>query len=1079
MESGVSLSNFTPTSLDMFPPMQPIPTSIDLACTTTRNEDIIMQKVQALRILWEHLVQLKTRNIQLKNRVQNQRDPTTKDILSEFDVDNGWSAPSSNQQYGGDADGVFDNGQTNSCSNDKKNCVGFGQIEKIAQTLEGETKKTCKGSVLSQGKEVSNGKSVFNSYDTKMDEIRVLNGVKKSNKEKDATQNGSCARETQQKYDLCNNAEEPFIDLLNMETSFIIQDVITTFGLLSEDFVPSQIPERGARGSSSLSSGYMSDEAESYPMSADEQDKCSDLLEISECVEPLPELQAFPEDVFIDDDPFNVPSWSSTPPESWDEKDVHLFLQWAWRVWDFPSSAPLQMFHMTGAELLALSPDELQSRTECGYMLHSVIELFRRDGEVVFQEDVTFLDQMALLTCLAVQDPMLAQALMSINSADDQSDDGPLTLDTRCSSDSEYDDSRQGEESTSSHDEQTSEKPSPVSPSSESPLPASNGGLALPFPTSFYGSRIWPPKKQHLMASYPSTSRASASRSHLFPLRTGLPPVPPLVSSPLPSPTSPGELPYLPTLSPTSRRSSSSEVSVVVTTSSHMEPKPEIRLSQQMPDLKLSLDLDRDIDHGQPAHHVTSKHVSENPSRNATEITSRYAEGVIRPASERLIRHTSESSLNGGYETRTRHVHEDVSRHVDAAMSRHAHEEMSRHGNENTVSHSTDDSACTNGLYSRKREHSPVRGNYREYNDAVLPPKKRSYTDAYKKALLDLDVTRLKEEAAGMIDRPASSSTGPSSNTNALATSPKSPHQNGSSKNPFGSLSPRMNGFSFLPTHDMSARVPVSVISPRLPGTSASFEGYNPPSVRDTHLPQMGPMAGRTRRDVTPPARLVDYHLSGNGLLNNNSLERGAHVKFVEHEAYRNGYLTPRRGVDRPVPNGLHPDRHTLSPNSSGSVEENRLSPTSPSKEGRNAQPATRRRRHSSSSTDSGNEESREAGSSKSANAAKKPPGRRKQTRSLHLWEFLKELLENEETCPRYITWISREEGVFRLVNSGAVAKLWGQRKNRRNMNYEKMSRALRYYYERHILERVPGQRLIYKFAADTMRDCNFSFMKK
>uniref|UniRef100_A0A8C0J4E5 ETS transcription factor ELK1 n=1 Tax=Chelonoidis abingdonii TaxID=106734 RepID=A0A8C0J4E5_CHEAB len=83
---------------------------------------------------------------------------------------------------------------------------------------------------------------------------------------------------------------------------------------------------------------------------------------------------------------------------------------------------------------------------------------------------------------------------------------------------------------------------------------------------------------------------------------------------------------------------------------------------------------------------------------------------------------------------------------------------------------------------------------------------------------------------------------------------------------------------------------------------------------------------------------------------------------------------------------------------------------------------------------------------------------------SVTLWQFLLQLLE-QQSNGHLIAWTS-DDGEFKLVDAEEVARLWGLRKNKTNMNYDKLSRALRYYYDKNIIRKVNGQKFVYKFVS-------------
>uniref|UniRef100_A0A7N5K8J3 ETS transcription factor ERG n=1 Tax=Ailuropoda melanoleuca TaxID=9646 RepID=A0A7N5K8J3_AILME len=80
----------------------------------------------------------------------------------------------------------------------------------------------------------------------------------------------------------------------------------------------------------------------------------------------------------------------------------------------------------------------------------------------------------------------------------------------------------------------------------------------------------------------------------------------------------------------------------------------------------------------------------------------------------------------------------------------------------------------------------------------------------------------------------------------------------------------------------------------------------------------------------------------------------------------------------------------------------------------------------------------------------------------IQLWQFLLELLSDSSNS-NCITW-EGTNGEFKMTDPDEVARRWGERKSKPNMNYDKLSRALRYYYDKNIMTKVHGKRYAYKF---------------
>jgi len=102
--------------------------------------------------------------------------------------------------------------------------------------------------------------------------------------------------------------------------------------------------------------------------------------------------------------------------------------------------------------------------------------------------------------------------------------------------------------------------------------------------------------------------------------------------------------------------------------------------------------------------------------------------------------------------------------------------------------------------------------------------------------------------------------------------------------------------------------------------------------------------------------------------------------------------------------------------------------------------------------------------------------GRSRTARSL--WQFMLDLLQDRKTNPSIVAWVNKESMEFRVNDSNHLGHLWGVEKENPTMNFDKLSRAIRFYYKKNVFQPVANKRLIYKFG-DQVRDSIMNELRK
>ena len=83
----------------------------------------------------------------------------------------------------------------------------------------------------------------------------------------------------------------------------------------------------------------------------------------------------------------------------------------------------------------------------------------------------------------------------------------------------------------------------------------------------------------------------------------------------------------------------------------------------------------------------------------------------------------------------------------------------------------------------------------------------------------------------------------------------------------------------------------------------------------------------------------------------------------------------------------------------------------------------------------------------------------------LQLWQFLLELLLISANS-HLIQWTDNDFE-FQINKPNDVAELWGKCTNNHTMNYEKLTKGLRYYYSRGIMGKVQGRKLTFRYSGN------------